>query len=782
MKEHDLRLAPGAVAAIVTSALASGSGTWGLALAVWAAATVGALVWLAGTVPRRRGQPGRRIRSIALALTLACAVPTAVSAAGMLHSRLEVPQGLAAAIAQGDAMRLSGTVVTEATAMAEDPFTHQPRVAFDLAVDAYCAEPCTRAARAGASVRIVTTGEPPRLGDRVTASGTLSLSRAPSDDAVMWDATTVTTGVNPVWAPVTAIRARAAELTRPLPLEVRGLVLGMVTGDTRDIPASLQSDMKRTGLTHLTAVSGSHFAIVTIVVGIALRRTVRSRRLRAVGLAAAMVTLAAVVLAEPSVLRALTMALAVALGWLWGRPARALSALSAGSIVLLIAKPDLGAQLGFQLSVTAVVAIVLWSPRIAAVLGRWLIPWLAKGLAVPLAAWLACAPLLVGIDDAVGTYTAPANLVAAISAGPVTVLGLLALPVSWLWPWGASVLMDLAGASAWPVVWAARGFSRAPGAWIAWPDGPGGVALALGIAGAALLATAPSGLRDGLRLGAALLAVALAGASPLWAEHKGPVTSQWSFVLCDVGQGSMMMARVGAASAVVVDTGPPGGMGAACLERYGVDTIALLVITHPHADHDGAIEELAETARIDALWVSQSSLPMPQDPASLMNSRAASRALAAGIPVQVPAAGAAWAAGEARVTVLLSPRAGEGSADAELNDTSLALLLTSGGESALVNGDAETQAQDDLRGVLAGGIVVDLVVVPHHGSRTQSAGLAQLITARVAAVSVGASNPYGHPAPATLDLYATRARIVLTTATCGDIALGTDGAVHSRCG
>jgi competence protein ComEC len=80
---------------------------------------------------------------------------------------------------------------------------------------------------------------------------------------------------------------------------------------------------------------------------------------------------------------------------------------------------------------------------------------------------------------------------------------------------------------------------------------------------------------------------------------------------------------------------------------------------------------------------------------------------------------------------------------------------------------------------LGGPVVVDLVKVAHHGSASQSRELARLITARVAAISVGEDNPYGHPAPETLALYAPRALTVLTTARCGDIALGDDVLVKS---
>ncbi len=489
--------------------------------------------------------------------------------------------------------------------------------------------------------------------------------------------------------------------------------------------------------------------------------------------------LAALVLPEPSVLRALTMSLAVALGWWWGRPARALPALGAGLIVLLLVEPGLAGAIGLQLSVVAVIAIVVWSPRLAVVLGRWMLAPVARAVAVPLAAWLACWPLLVVLNPGVGPYAVAANLVSALAAFPVTLLGLLATVVSTAWSHGGAALMEAAGVCAWPVAWAARSFAAAPGAWIAWPQGVGGVALAAAVSACFMVATAAARLRVGFRLAAAIFAVVLAGTSPAWTVTVAPAMDNWRVVVCDVGQGDMMMVRVDSRSAVVVDTGPAGGAGESCLRRYGVSHVPLLVLTHPHADHDGAVSELAATASIDAAWVSPAAVRPGHDVG-------ARDAASAGIPVQVPAPTERWSQGDVSLTVLYPPASvANATTSSEINDASITLAIRDGPLSILALGDLEQGGQRALARILGGPVVVDLVKVAHHGSASQSPELARLITARVATVSVGADNPYGHPAPATLKLYATRALAVLTTAECGDIALGDDAlatsTMASRC-
>src|SRR5690606_104039 len=108
--------------------------------------------------------------------------------------------------------------------------------------------------------------------------------------------------------------------------------------------------------------------------------------LRAVLAALVMAGFAVLVFPEPSVLRALTMAMAVCAALWWGRPAQALPALAAGVVLLVCVEPYLAHSYGFALSVTAVAAIVLWAPILAARLAAWLTPSLASLISVPLAA------------------------------------------------------------------------------------------------------------------------------------------------------------------------------------------------------------------------------------------------------------------------------------------------------------------------------------------------------------------------------------------------------------
>ncbi len=736
MREHDLRLLVPALAGLASCAAAAAWDAREAVALAWAAVAVVAVVAALGASARvgvrvggrgTRSARGRRLRDVAWTVALACCLTAVVTASAALRWHHDVPPELHSPTGEGRVV-VEGVVVSEARDAGRDAWTGLPRTRVAVAVSVVCTDPCATPRRARATVDVVFDGtHVPALGERVRVVGAPGTTRDPRKAATVWDASVTEVGDRqPGYVAVDVVRDRARAAAAGLPAEVRGLALGMVIGDTAAIPDDLVADMRVTGLTHLTAVSGSHFAIVTVVLAWAVRRAVRARWLRALVLAAAMGGLAAVVLPEPSVLRALTMAITVALGWWWGRPARALSALGAGLVVLLLVEPGLAGSVGLQLSAAAVVAIVTWSPRLAVVLSRWMLAAAARAVSVPLAAWLACWPLLVALQPGVGPYAVPANLIAAVAAVPVTVGGLAAAVVSLAWPQGGAALMWLAGQCARPVVWAARAFADAPGAWTQWPAAPGGVALAALVTACAVTATATDRLRGAIRLGAVIVAVVVAGLSPAWTVTTGPVADDWAVVQCDVGQGDMMLVRVDTHAAVVVDTGPPGGAGAACLDRYGVSEVALLVLTHPHADHDGAVAELAQEARIDALWASPAVRGLGHD-------AAVEQARGLGIPVTVVGEGAEWSdpSGSVRLTALSPPASSaEAHSSSELNDASVILWIKAGGLTALALGDLERDGQERLAASWDGPVIVDLVKVAHHGSASQSPTLARLITAR----------------------------------------------------
>ena len=255
-------------------------------------------------------------------------------------------------------------------------------------------------------------------------------------------------------------------------------------GDTSTIPQDLVAAMRVAGLTHLTAVSGAHFALVGAAVLAGASAVRCPRPVRAAVVVVALAGFVALVRPGPSVLRAAAMGVVGVAGLVVGRPARAVPALCGGVTVLLVVDPWLIRDVGFVLSAVSTSGLVLLAGPLAA---RWAGAVgrpVAYALAAPIAAQCVCAPVVLMLNPAVATYAVPANLLADPAVAPATVLGLLAALVAPWWPSGATALAALAGAACWWIARVARVTAALPGAQLAWTGGVrGAVVLAVGTIG-----------------------------------------------------------------------------------------------------------------------------------------------------------------------------------------------------------------------------------------------------------------------------------------------------------
>lgn len=557
-------------------------------------------------------------------------------------------------------------------------------------------------------------------------------------------------------------RAQFREITDTLSPHGRGLVPGLATGDDSQLPGALAEAMRTSSLTHLTAVSGSHVALAAGAVMFAASRT--PRRVRAIVVLLALGLLVGLVGPEASVLRATAMGCVAAVALARGRPPSAIPALAGGGTLLLVLDPWLGLSLGFALSAAATASLLLFAPALVRA-------WAPRGgkravaaalLAVPVAAHLACAPLILSIGGNVSTYGVLANLLVLPAVPPVTICGLLGVATVGWWPGAASVLAHIADVCAGWIAGVAVEASLAPGAVMPWPEGPGGVVVLsvahLGIGLVLLhvprLFTAPPWVwiaRAVMAGGAACLIV-------LWPRP------QWDVLLCDVGQGHAFLVRTGPGRAAMVDVGPPDGGADACLRSAGVRELDLLVLTHPHADHVGGLDSVLATVPVRRVVVGPTAAPW-------VDEQLAALSLAA----EPMLAGDRGRAGDVPFTVVwpvegtgqVSQQRGE---DAASNDLSLVIAFHTEAGSVLALGDLGAGAQARLAGRLDGVRPALAVVMAHHGSADQDPGLAALLAPTVTLVGVG-DNTYGHPTQAALDLYGAHSGSVLRTDQEGDIRI-----------
>jgi len=202
-----------------------------------------------------------------------------------------------------------------------------------------------------------------------------------------------------------------------------GLLSGLSTGDTTGVGGGTEEQLRRAGLSHLVAVSGSNVAIVVGATALMVSRVALPIRVVACGLTLGLFVL--VVGPEPSVLRASVMGSVGLLALAAGRRTEPLHALGLALIVLLGLRPGLISSVGLHLSVAATAGIVLFSGHIRSALGG-LPSFVSLALAVTLAAQFAVAPLLVGTFGELSLVAPLANLLAIPMVAPATVLGLIA--------------------------------------------------------------------------------------------------------------------------------------------------------------------------------------------------------------------------------------------------------------------------------------------------------------------------------------------------------------------
>lgn len=605
------------------------------------------------------------------------------------------------------------------------------------------------------------------LGARVRVKGEAAATDPGERSAlvVFAEAASVEVPASGVLAVAADIRSAFVARSLRLPEPGAGLLPGLAVGDTRAVSTQLSDDMRASGLSHLTAVSGANCAIVVGAAFWFAALCGAGRTTRVLSAAVVLAGFVTLVTPEPSVIRAAVMAGVAMLSTLLGRPSAGAGMLALSAVGILIADPWLASTPGFALSVVASEALIMLSPALSRGLGHWMPQSLALAIAVPTAAQLVCGPVIALFAEQQSLVGLAANLLAAPAAPIATIIGLLACLSS-----PVPVVADLLAACSWlPAAWIAETATvtaQLPSAQILMDPGIPSAALVALVSGAVGVI-----LTRGFRtipivrvFSASVLAIVLAlGGAHLVLD--GPLASAtspdgWSIATCDVGQGDALLVRSEGRIALI-DTGPEPGPLAACLRGLGVDRIDLLVLTHFDLDHVGGVD--AVQGRVGSVLHG----PVGESGDERMLQRLAD----GGATVAPAIAGMQGELGAASWQVLW-PQA-DSSAFPPGNDQSV-VVEVSGGEvpRSLFLGDLSAEAQRMLSRTahIRGGYGV--VKVAHHGSADQDAQLYQDLHPSVALLSVGVDNDYGHPRTETLTVLETAGAAVLRTDRQGRLLVG----------
>ena len=539
------------------------------------------------------------------------------------------------------------------------------------------------------------------------------------------------------------------------------LIPGMVLGDTSLQNADFKNAMKRSGLTHLVAVSGANFAIISFFVLWCMQWIFRSLRVRLIFTSVALASFIALVRPSPSVLRAAAMASVVLFARGSGRRSDPLPALGFAIAAVVIADPWQARDPGFALSVLATAGLLLLAPRIGAWLGRFIPSFLANALSPPISAVVMCVPILIALSGYLGPMTVVANLLAAPMVAPITIIGFLAALIS---PFSAPISSILILLIRLPASWIA-GVAHWSGSFpvIQITKGLGGF-----IAGLVILLVLGAGivlLRMSHKLPIGILVFVVLTFAWLGQWPRG----DWQVANCDVGQGDSLVVNLGNHRGVVVDTGPDPVLEDRCLKQLGIDSVPILILTHFHADHVEGVAGLIRGRSVAQVWVSNNNEPVFESGRAFAWLRKIPRVVAyRGTTATVMGSRGAitikslWPDDGSHSFEALP---GDGSA---INNSSVALEITGGDFSLFVAGDLEPSAQQEI---LASVHHVDIYKVSHHGSAYQNQALMARLSPAISLISVGAGNAYGHPASQTLTALTRLRSKIYRTDKSGAIAL-----------
>ncbi len=562
-------------------------------------------------------------------------------------------------------------------------------------------------------------------------------------------------------------RGRAAARIAALFGDQAPLAAALLIAQRGQIDPKVKQDFAASGLAHLLAISGTHVALVAGV--LALLTSILRVPTGPGSLCAALGGCAYVIFlgAPYPAVRAAVQIVLVLIARAAQRPAHPLALIAAAALAILVYDPLALLDAGFQLSFAGLVGIVLWRRPLIECQPHSLPRVLRDAIATSTAACLATTPIAAYHFGQISFIAVPANLVAlplvslAVPAAAFALaLSALSLPTATFLADGTRLLLVRLQETA--------AFAAAV---------PGGHVFITRTMVIASLAALVLGImvwrmlwfmRRPVRLACALgLTCALPLAAPLL-----PTSTPDSIEIhaIDVGQGDALAIRSPLGRWLLVDAGPRSDRydaGAArvvpFLLRHGARALEVLVLTHPHLDHVGG------AAAVTA--VLQTRLVLDPD-----SGRGARAALGENAFRQVrqwlPARPGTQLVIDGMTIEILYPDVHALDAATDPNDYSVIFRLGFGRFAALFTGDAPARVEEELMLRYGARLDVDLLKIGHHGSATAT-GDAWLrgSTPRIALISAGRGNRYGHPSAAVLQRLQQNGAQIFRTDRSGTVSL-----------
>lgn len=549
------------------------------------------------------------------------------------------------------------------------------------------------------------------------------------------------------------IRDRIAAVLGDAPY--RGVLVALAIGDQRAIPEAQWSVFNRTGITHLVSISGLHVTVFATLAGACVLRLVRrstaltsripARKLATLVGAAVACGYVLLAGAEVPAVRTLLMLMVAAAGLWLGRPGTAALVWLWSLCAVLAWDPWAGLSPGFWLSFGAVGLLLhagagrLKNPPARGVRARFG-RTMQESARAQWVVTLGLVPGTLALFQQVSIASALANAIAipmvTLGVVPLALAGIVA-PFGLPWRLAHGMLAVLIGYLEWlAALPAAVWTSHAPPEWT----------VAVAIAGVLWL-FAPRGV-PGRPLGM------LCALPMLLSPPPGVPAGGVRVVVLDVGQGLAALVST-AHHALLYDAGPRftdsvdagGRIIAPFLRASGVARLDTLVVSHADTDHSGGALPVLGAVPVARLL---SSLPADHPIVVAVTGRAAGGATDA---VRCNA-GDRWEWDGVAFEILHPDRSAYSDAARKSNDYSCVLRVVSRAGSVLLTGDIEAASELELLARNAPGLRADVLVVPHHGSRTSSTpAFIGAVSPRAAVIAAGYRNRFGHPRDEILARY-----------------------------
>ena len=543
----------------------------------------------------------------------------------------------------------------------------------------------------------------------------------------------------------------------------------LVIADQHDIARDVRDRFADAGIIHMVSVSGLHVSIIAGALVAMLSAVGASKRRADLGALALLAGYIVFIGAPPPAVRSAAMLGLTVMARVVQRPTSVWAIWAVGSGVSLL-EPRVALDLGWQLSASGMAGLLAsgglmarWEIELGgwkrAILDNVVATAVASAVTGPISAWsfgrISVAAVATNIAAAPLFNIAQPMLFASVALFPLPLLG--------------GFVADAARSALFLIDLVAKAGAAIPyGVLLVEPTAATAVLMAVAATGVVVACTSRFPRRaSGVALGAVVVAA--------WWPALRPGSGQLELHALDVGQGDAIALRSPKGRWLLVDAGGAWATGDAAamtvwphLRRRG-GRVTYLAMSHPHADHIGGVRTLLERADVDTLWDSgfvgtsamyhEALRQAREQGVSWKRAQAGDTLLFDGVQVRVLAPAATWLERQDNP-----------------NEASLVLLVTYGEVRMLLTGDAETGEETWLVEQYGNGLAADVLKVGHHGSNTSSSpAFLAAVAPRLAVISVGVANDYGHPSPEVLEALDASGAQVLRTDHEGTIMLSTDG-------